>query len=83
MIALPRRRFCAAAFLIAVLFPNPAPAQQRSEPARSLDLMTASVADIQAAVAAGTLTYERLIEMYLARIEAYQALGLIVNPAGS
>ncbi len=47
--------------------------------ARSLDLMHASVADIQAAVAAGTLTYERLVEMYLARIAAYEKQGPKLN----
>ena len=35
------------------------------------DLLTASVADIQAAVGTGALTYERLVELYLSRIEAY------------
>ncbi len=39
------------------------------------DLTTAGIADIQAAVAAGALTYERLVELYLARIEAYDRAG--------
>ena len=42
---------------------------------RHFDLQTANVADIQAAVAAGALTYERLVELYLARIEAYDDAG--------
>ena len=44
-----------------------------------LDLMHASVADIQKAVAAGNLTYERLVEMYLARIAAYEKSGPKLN----
>ncbi|MEX1146853.1 MAG: amidase family protein [Sphingomonadales bacterium] len=42
---------------------------------QTFDLLTADVADIQAAVAAGALTYERLVELYLARIEAYDRKG--------
>jgi Asp-tRNA(Asn)/Glu-tRNA(Gln) amidotransferase A subunit family amidase len=69
-----------ARFLVAALVSLPAGAQQPvSGEARSLDLMHASVADIQAAVAAGTLTYERLIQMYLARIEAYEKNGPKLN----
>src|SRR5687768_8652513 len=45
----------------------------------STDLMHASVADIQRAVAAGSLTYERLVEMYLARIAAYEKAGPKLN----
>lgn len=46
---------------------------------RQVDLMNATVADIQNAVAAGTLTYERLVEMYLARITAYEKSGPKLN----
>ena len=55
---------------------------------RSFDLLTASVEDIQAAVDASALTYERLVEMYLRRIEAYDKNGpklnavLTMNPRG-
>ena len=42
---------------------------------RSFDLLTASVSDIQAAVAAGALTYERLVTLCLARIDAYDRKG--------
>jgi Asp-tRNA(Asn)/Glu-tRNA(Gln) amidotransferase A subunit family amidase len=50
----------------------------RSQP-RTLDLLTASIADIQAAVEAGALTYERLVQMYLARIGAYDKAGPTLN----
>jgi len=46
---------------------------------RTFDLLTASVDDIQAAVDAGALTYERLVEMYLRRIEAYDRNGPKLN----
>ena len=46
---------------------------------RSFDLPTASVADIQAAVAAGALTYERLVQLYLNRIDAYDKKGPRLN----
>lgn len=37
---------------------------------RTFDLITASVSDIQDAVDAGAFSYEKLVEMYLPRIEA-------------
>jgi amidase len=56
---------------------------------RSLDLLTASISDIQAAVDAGKLTYEGLVGLYLKRIEAYDKKGpnlhavITVNPRAS
>lgn len=53
---------------------------------RSFDLLTASVADVQAAVASGALTYERLVGLYLNRIDAYDKRGpglhavIAINP---
>jgi Asp-tRNA(Asn)/Glu-tRNA(Gln) amidotransferase A subunit family amidase len=44
-----------------------------------VDLRTASVADLQAAVNAGALTYERLVQLYLSRIEAYDKKGPQLN----
>jgi Asp-tRNA(Asn)/Glu-tRNA(Gln) amidotransferase A subunit family amidase len=43
------------------------------------DLLTASVADIQTVVAKGALTYERLVRLYLNRIEAYDKKGPRLN----
>ena len=43
------------------------------------DLTTASIADINAAFDAGALTSERLVELYLARIEAYDEAGPKIN----
>lgn len=53
---------------------------------RSFDLLTASVADVQSAVASGALTYERLVQLYLNRIDAYDRRGpglhavIAINP---
>lgn len=45
----------------------------------SFDLQTADVQAIQDAVAAGALTYERLVQLYLARISAYDKEGPRLN----
>ena len=47
--------------------------------ATGLDLATATIADLQAAFAAGTLTSEDLVSAYLARIEAYDKQGPTIN----
>ena len=46
---------------------------------QKFDLPAASVADIQKAVAAGVLTYERVVQLYLNRIEAYDKKGPRLN----
>ena len=43
--------------------------------AAQFDLTTASIADINAAFDAGALTSERLVQLYLDRIEAYDERG--------
>jgi len=50
-------------------------------PARAAeaDLTTASLTEINSALAAGTLTSEKLVSLYLARIEAYDKKGPKVN----
>ncbi len=45
----------------------------------AFDLTTASIADIQAAVDAGELTYERLIQMHIDRIATYDKRGPALN----
>jgi amidase len=72
-----------AATLVVVSCAAVAPARS----ARTFDLMTATLADIDAAFAAGALTSERLTQLYLARIAAYDKTGprlnavLRLNPA--
>ena len=47
--------------------------------AATFDLETAGVPEIQAAVDAGALTYEKLVKLYLARIAAYDHQGPSIN----
>jgi len=47
--------------------------------AQTLTLSTATIEDLNTAFDAGTLTSERLVELYLARIEAYDQQGPALN----
>jgi amidase len=47
--------------------------------AAELNLPDATIADLQAAFSKGTLTAEKLTEIYLARIEAYDQRGPVLN----
>lgn len=47
--------------------------------AAQFDLSTATIADIDAALAAGSLTSEKLVQLYLARIAAYDQQGPKLN----
>ena len=47
--------------------------------AATFDLTSASIADINAAFSAGSLTSEKLTELYLARIAAYDKQGPVIN----
>jgi hypothetical protein len=78
-----RRRTCA---LIATTIVAGSIAVAPIGAARTFDLTTASTADINAAFDAGALTSERLTQLYLARIAAYDKSGpklnaiLTINP---
>jgi amidase len=48
-------------------------------PASALDLYTATIADIDTALADGSLTSERLVRIYLARMQAYDKQGPTIN----
>ena len=48
-------------------------------PAAQFDLSKASIADINAAIEAGALSSEKLVTLYLARIEAYDKQGPALN----
>ena len=71
----------AAAIVLAVIVGSPALSAQKT-----LDLDVATIADLNAALSKGTLTSERLVQMFLARIEAYDRRGpslhavIAVNP---
>ena len=47
--------------------------------AATFNLETAGIQEIQAAVDAGALTYEQLVKMYIARIDAYDKKGPALN----
>lgn len=47
--------------------------------AATFDLQTATIADINAAIDKGALSSEKLVQMYLARIEAYDKKGPKIN----
>jgi amidase len=66
-------RFALVFVLVALSFATP-----RAQ-GRSFELTTASIADIQAAVDAGKLTYEGLVSLYLKRIDAYDKKGPKLN----
>src|SRR5262245_54647814 len=61
--------------LATVLAASPAGFSQ----SRPIDLLTATVDELQSAVQSGTLTYERLVQQYLARIAAYDKQGPRLN----
>jgi amidase len=48
-------------------------------PAAQFELSSAGIPEIQAAVDAGALTYEKLVSLYLARIDAYDQKGPALN----
>lgn len=64
--------FALGVFLASALFPAPTRAAE-------VDLATATVADLQVALEKGVLTSEKLVSLYLARIEAYDAKGPKLN----
>ncbi len=68
------RRSHLCAFLLVTLGVIATPAQ-----AATFDLSTATIADINAAIDAGALSSEKLVDLYLKRIEAYDKKGPKVN----
>ena len=66
-------------FLILLLLLLLSPTRAVPAQTKPFDLLTANITDIQAAVAAGALTYERLVTLYLNRIEAYDRKGPKLN----
>lgn len=71
----------AAAIVLAVILAIPGLSAQQT-----LDLDVTTIADLNTALAKGTITSERLVQMFLARIEAYDRKGpslhaiIAVNP---
>ncbi|WP_051361878.1 amidase family protein [Solimonas soli] len=68
----PRRRLALTGLMAFAVLGAP--------PARSaIDLHTATIADVNAAFADGSLTSEQLLRAYLARIDAYDKKGPMIN----
>lgn len=70
-------RMCRHAVGVLVLLSVPSLPATAS--AQTLTLSTATIEDLNAAFDSGTLTSERLVELYLARIEAYDQQGPALN----
>ena len=73
----PRRWAARVHLVVLVLVSTLSPPHSAS--AQTLTLSSATIEDLNAAFDAGTLTSERLIELYLARIEAYDQQGPALN----
>ena len=69
------RQLSLAAGALGATFLRPMPHAQ----AANFDLSTATIQDIQAAMDSGTLTSEKLVQLYLARIAAYDQQGPKLN----
>ena len=65
--------------LLALVIGHCALATSAKLTAATFELEKAGVAEIQAAVDAGALTYEKLVKLYLARIGAYDQKGPAIN----
>lgn len=70
-----RRPFRSASFALAALLASSVPLAQ----AKTFELGKASIVDINAAMEAGALSSEKLVSLYLARIEAYDKKGPALN----
>jgi len=75
----PVRATCVAIMVGCVLGCSMRLAQADPAPARTLDITTASIADIEKAFGRGKLTSEMLVTMYMRRIEAYDKQGPMIN----
>jgi amidase len=83
---LPRIRRYSTALLAALVIVHCSLASAVQLRAAQVDLSTATIADLQAAMQSGALTSEKLVSLYLARIDAYDQKGpalksfLHINP---
>jgi amidase len=69
-------------FLIVLLALSPPPSlrgQDRPRPAAAFDVMEQSIEDLQTAMQDGRVTSRELVEVYLARIDAYDQRGPTLN----
>ena len=69
----------ALAYAFPLLCTGFAPAARAQAPPQSFELVEATIPQLQAALAAGTITSKELVTAYLARIEAYDQRGPALN----
>jgi amidase len=69
----------AVAALAAAFFARPVTAEEHGEGSARLQLVEATVSQLQHAMKTGLITPEQLVDMYLARINAYDKAGPAVN----
>ena len=73
------KKFLLVLILTVAVFAHPAPAQQPPAAANSLQLVEASVPELQQALRTRLITSEQLVQMYLNRIAAYDKVGPLLN----
>jgi len=74
-----RATFVLAALLAIATFVRHAPAEERDGDGNPLQLVEATVSELQHALRSQAVTSERLVQMYLARIAAYDDAGPTLN----
>jgi amidase len=73
------KKFLLVLILTVAVFARPVPAQQPTQAANSLQLVEASVPELQQALRTKLITSEQLVQMYLNRIAAYDKVGPLLN----
>ena len=73
------KKFLLVLILTVAVCAHPAPAQQPPAAANSLQLVEASVPELQQALRTRLITSEQLVQMYLNRIAAYDKVGPLLN----
>jgi amidase len=73
------KKFLLVLILTVAVFAHPVPAQQPTGAANSLQLVEASVPELQQALRTKLITSEQLVQMYLNRIAAYDKVGPTLN----
>jgi amidase len=73
------KKFLLVLILTVAVFAHPVPAQQPPAAANSLQLVEASVPELQQALRTKLITSEQLVQMYLNRIAAYDKVGPLLN----
>lgn len=73
------KKFLLVLILTVAVLAQPVPGQQATGPANSLQLVEASIPELQQALRTRLITSEQLTQMYLNRIAAYDKVGPLLN----